>query len=81
MMPRRMVHAITALLVAGLSITGLARQGELQIDPKVAALIAAVQRELWPRQAEAIAALGATGDPRATEPLAALTREPCLVRP
>ena len=72
MMPRRMVQAITALLVAGLSIAGLAGQGEPQIDPKVAALIAAVQREPWPRQAEAIAALGATGDPRATEPLAAL---------
>lgn len=72
MMPRRMIQAITALLVAGLSIAGLAGQGEPQVDPKVTALIATVQRESWPRQAEAIAALGATGDPRATEPLAAL---------
>ena len=66
------MQGVTALLVAGWSITGLARQGEPQVDPKVTALIAAVRQEPWPRQAEAIAALGATGDPRATEPLAAL---------
>lgn len=72
MMPRRTIRAKAAILAAGLSIAGLAGQGEPQVDPKVTALIAAVQREPWPRQAEAIAALGATGDPRATEPLAAL---------
>jgi len=41
-------------------------------DRSVKALIAAVQKEPWPRQAAAIHSLGVIGDPRAAEPLAGL---------
>jgi len=74
MIPRGVIAGIAVVLVAAWGIATLARQDPPQVDPKIAALIAAVQREPWPRQADAIASLGAIGDPRATEPLAALLK-------
>jgi len=69
----RWALAVTAVvLVAQADFRASTRQGEPPADSKIAALIAAVQRESWPRQAAVIEALGATGDPRAVEPLAAL---------
>ncbi len=72
MVPRTTVSGIALVVVAAWGIVTLAHQDQQQPDPRIAALIAAVQREAWPRQAAAIEALGASGDPRAVEPLAAL---------